>query len=260
MFACFVLGLTPLRLCLVLLLTFPLCACSGLGHRVREAASAAATDPWTWTPLGAAMVMAGTGNDERVSRWAKTENPLFGSREDALLASDQYRLAAVDSGWASVGVAALADGSASAVSTGTRGAAGGYAGVMTTRHLTGVLKETAQRERPHNGPTRDSFPSAHSSDAFAHATLARYHLNRMPLNALGRAGLKTATSAFAVATAWARVEGGVHYPSDVLFGAALANFTTRFFLEFAERRDPIHWRVRPETQGDGVVITIERPF
>ena len=29
-------------------------------------------------------------------------------------------------------------------------------------------------------------------------------------------------------TAWARVEAGEHYPSDVLFGMALGNFFARF--------------------------------
>ena len=32
----------------------------------------------------------------------------------------------------------------------------------------------------------------------------------------------------AAGTAWARVEGGVHYPSDNLFGAALGNFVATF--------------------------------
>jgi len=30
------------------------------------------------------------------------------------------------------------------------------------------------------------------------------------------------------ATAWARVEGGVHFPSDVLLGIGLANFFANF--------------------------------
>jgi membrane-associated phospholipid phosphatase len=32
-------------------------------------------------------------------------------------------------------------------------------------------------------------------------------------------------------TAWARVEAGAHYPSDVLFGMALGNFFARFATE-----------------------------
>ena len=40
--------------------------------------------------------------------------------------------------------------------------------------------------------------------------------------------LKTSFRLIAAGTAWARVEGGVHYPSDVLFGAALGNFVAVF--------------------------------
>ncbi len=40
--------------------------------------------------------------------------------------------------------------------------------------------------------------------------------------------LKTSFRALAWGTAWARVEGGRHYPSDVLFGAALGNFVAIF--------------------------------
>jgi len=32
-------------------------------------------------------------------------------------------------------------------------------------------------------------------------------------------------------TAWARVEAGAHYPSDVLVGVALGNFFAAFFTE-----------------------------
>ena len=37
--------------------------------------------------------------------------------------------------------------------------------------------------------------------------------------------------ASAIGCAWARVESGAHYPSDVLAGAALGNFTTLFIQE-----------------------------
>ena len=43
-----------------------------------------------------------------------------------------------------------------------------------------------------------------------------------------RITLKTTFTTFAAATAWSRVEGGKHYPSDVLFGAALGNFIAVF--------------------------------
>ena len=41
---------------------------------------------------------------------------------------------------------------------------------------------------------------------------------------------------------WARVEAGAHYPSDVLFGAALGNFTARL-LNDAFLDNPIDARI-----------------
>jgi membrane-associated phospholipid phosphatase len=227
---------------------------------MRAAALDAARDPWTWVPLGMAATVVATDSDERISHWAKTENPLFGSREQALAASDRFRLMTVNSAWAAVIVTPLTRPSNHWLSDAAGSAGGSYAGVMTTRHLTGLLKESVQRERPHDGPTRDSFPSAHASDAFAHSTLARHHLERMPLDNISRGGLQALTSTGAAATAWARVEAGVHYPADVLFGAALANFTTRFFLELTERKGGPRVRIRQEPEGDGVIIETETPF
>jgi membrane-associated phospholipid phosphatase len=43
-----------------------------------------------------------------------------------------------------------------------------------------------------------------------------------------RVTLKTSFRVIAAGTSWARVEGGKHYPSDVLFGAALGNFVAIF--------------------------------
>jgi membrane-associated phospholipid phosphatase len=42
-------------------------------------------------------------------------------------------------------------------------------------------------------------------------------------------GLRRGLTGLAAGTAWARVEGGVHFPSDVLAGAALGNFMGRLF-------------------------------
>lgn len=61
----------------------------------------------------------------------------------------------------------------------------------------------------------------------------------------------------AVITAWARVEGNVHYPSDVLVGAALGNFIGMFihdaFIGRAEDDIPIV-SVAPKRGGATLVI------
>jgi hypothetical protein len=244
---------------LVLLLLLNLAGCSGFTYRAREAASIAVRDPWTWGPLVGATAIGAVDGDERLSRWAKTETPVFGSRDGAQMASDHFRLYASSSAWATF-LAAPPQGNGNWLVEKGMDAGGNMVGLSFARNTTGVLKPTVHRERPHNGPEHDSFPSAHSTDAFAHASMGRYYADDLRVSAPLRTGIKWGMSTFAAATAWGRVEGGVHYPTDVLVGAAIANFTTRFFLEL-NAPGKATWRVRPRTGEDGgIIIDIETPL
>lgn len=64
-------------------------------------------------------------------------------------------------------------------------------------------------EKPGNNP---SFPSGHTSAAFAAATVMSYLMPERSKEFMG----------MAMQTAYARVYGGVHFPSDVAAGAKLA--------------------------------------
>lgn len=236
-----------------------LVACSNFSARSRHAAVTAARDPWTWGPVAGAAVIAATNNDERISQWAMSETPVFGSREAASAASDRFRGYASDSAWL-IFVAAPPQGNGSWFTEKGAYASGNLMGLAMARSTTGILKSAAARERPNGSPTHDSFPSSHSSDAFAHASLARYHANDQ-LNRPLREGVEWASNGFAFATAWGRVEGGFHYPTDVLMGAALANFTTRFFMKMAESNSKINWRVYTRTNEYGdVIVVVETPL
>jgi decaprenylphosphoryl-5-phosphoribose phosphatase len=90
--------------------------------------------------------------------------------------------------------------------------------VAGTFALNTTVKLIVRRPRPVLGdlppltstPTRLSFPSAHASTSFAGARVyARLGLPAAPLYAL------------AVSLACSRLYLGVHYPSDILAGAAL---------------------------------------
>ncbi len=187
---------------------------------MKRAALAAATDPNTWLPaLGAGLILA-TDRDQAWSDWARRERPVFGSAAAARRTSDallytSFGTALVSSLWAA------GDGAGStrlAVQVGA---------VAATATATQVIKVGVGRPRPDDSDTL-SFPSGHASAAFAGATLTRRNLTRLELRSTTRALLDAGAVSLATATAWARVEAGVHYPSDVLAGAALGNFVAAF--------------------------------
>lgn len=247
----------PVGLCLTVAM---LAACSSLGTRARHAATAAARDPWTWAPIAGAAVIAATNSDERLSHWAMKETPVFGSREAASDASDRYRRYASNSAWATFLVSPAQNEGNWFTEKGTY-TSGNLMGLAFARSATGVLKYATQRERPNGSPVHDSFPSSHSSDAFAHASLARYHTDDQHTFHPLREGMQWASDGFAFATAWGRVEGGFHYPTDVLIGAAVANFTTRFFMKLSASTAKSRWRVRTRVDEKGeMVIEIGKPL
>lgn len=87
--------------------------------------------------------------------------------------------------------------------------------LVRAQMLTGVvtlgLKVATQRTRP-DGSNQMSFPSGHSSATFATATVLERHF-----------GWKVGVPAFLFATyvAGSRVQENKHFPSDVIFGAAI---------------------------------------
>ena len=84
-------------------------------------------------------------------------------------------------------------------------------GTLLNAAYTQVLKTAVGRTRP-DGSDSKSFPSGHTSNAFAWATIVEHHY-----------GWKAGVPAYAMAAAIgaARVTGGKHYLSDVAAGATL---------------------------------------
>ncbi len=164
---------------------------------VRESAVRAAKSPYTWAPLaGAALLQIGDWDSE-LADWASENTPVFGSQQSARDASDTLK----DISAAAWLVTALAtpsgDSSREWLAAKSKGIAVGVTASLLTGGITSAVKNWSDRTRP-DGSNTDSFPSGHSSSASAYATLA------------------------------ARVEGGVHYPSDVLAGMALGHFVAAF--------------------------------
>jgi len=196
-------------------------------ERIGRAGRDALLSPATWVPLAGAGVFALGDLDERVSDWASEHHPLFGSQSGAADASNYL-----------VGVlGAEALGTALATPSGDtpgawalaklKGGAVEAGAVAATGALAGWLRDGSNRMRP-DGSDNESFPSGHTSLAFAFATLANRNLDSLDLLEDFRTPLQVGNTVLASGVAWARVEAHKHHPSDVLFGAALGHFLTAF--------------------------------
>lgn len=228
--------------------------------QVRAAAVKALRDPHTWVPAVGAVAMNVGGFDREVSRWAAEEHPLFGSTENARAASDAFRTAT----------------EATFISTALFTPSGDYLGEITTNKLKGIgaevlaaeaagmttmmLKGWSRRTRP-DGSDNASFPSAHSTSAFSYAALSRRNTEALNLNPTTKTFLNLAYTSMAAATAWGRVEGEAHYPSDVLAGAALGNFMANFFYNtFLDSDHETQIGIAIDPKRKGATLEVKIPF
>jgi membrane-associated phospholipid phosphatase len=113
----------------------------------------------------------------------------------------------------------------------------GYGSAITATETAGALKNLVGRDRPHPSPSSPSWPSQHATRAFAYSSSARAAFQSAGTHNLFSTSIVAMGEASAVGCAWARIESGAHYPSDVLAGAALGNFTTLFIQEAFDFHD-----------------------
>jgi membrane-associated phospholipid phosphatase len=194
---------------------------------IAQAAKRALLDVGTLAPAAGAIIFAASDLDDYVADWASEHTPLFGSLKGAQRASDALNI--------TLHLEALA--TALATPSGTepeewmyakgKGLGGELLALGATMGVTDLLKTTTDRTRPDQSNTR-SFPSGHASGAFAATTLANRNLAVLRLPTWAEQSLTVANLTLASGVAWARVEGGRHFPSDVLAGAAIGHFFSAF--------------------------------
>ena len=194
---------------------------------VRESAVRAAKSPYTWAPLaGAALLQVGDW-DRELADWASENTPVFGSQESARDASGFLKdLSAA--AWLGTAIAAPSgDSSGTWLTAKTKGIAVGASASLLTGGIASLVKDWSNRTRP-DGSNKNSFPSGHSSSASTFATLAARNLQSIDMSTNLRRTMEISFGVIVAGTAWARVEGNVHYPSDVLAGMALGHFVAAF--------------------------------
>ncbi len=196
----------------------------------QQAALNALYDPYTIVPLTGSVVFTLGDFDQQTSDWAQRKTPIFGSAQDALDASDRLRYT-VDTAASLMILAAPVNDDENWLYKKSIGFLNASVSHSITLNLTGVLKRETRRDRPNGSGSLDSFPSAHSSTAWNYASVGRRFNHESTYSDGIKQSLDIGMSLAAAGVSWARVEGGVHYPSDVLFGAALGNFFGLFVYD-----------------------------
>lgn len=196
-------------------------------ERVKQAAKNAVLDPVTWISAGGAAIFAIDDFDEKTSNWATEHTPVFGSESRAAdMGEDLVNV--IQAGTVATFVATPSGEEFPEWAWyKTKGGLLEFGALEAVSALTSFGKDTAGRTRP-DGEDDRSFPSADSSKAFASARLSNRNLDSINMASWMRTSLKAGNIVLASGTAWSRVEGNRHYPSDVLIGACLGNMVTIF--------------------------------
>ena len=191
--------------------------------KIPRAALNALLDPQTFVPAAGALAFGLSKWDKKVSHWATEHTPIFGSTKNA----ENDALYLEIPLYTEVFITALATPSGSDskdwVYSKLKGMAVEGAAEALVVGATSLLKDATGRTRP-NGNGNSSFPSGEASAAFSSVALSNRNLNSIEIPQELRIPLKVVNILLGTTVAWARVEAGVHFPSDVLAGAALGNF------------------------------------
>ena len=213
--------------------------------RIKESAAKAALSPETWVPVAASLALQVDNMDKRISDWASTRNPVFGSQENAQNWSNYLAYSSVGAYLITVVATPGGDDTSDWLTSKAKGLTVGVAAGLATAGSTSFLKTIANRARPNDSSTHthDSFPSGHASASSAFTNLARQNLESISLSPGERLFADIGLVGISAGTGWARIEAKKHYPSDVLVGYALGHFLSSFindaFLGLDNEKGPL---------------------
>ena len=133
---------------------------------------------------------------------------------------------------------------------------------LITGLYTSILKYSFGRHRPRTGNSStsfdgfstnknyNSFPSGHTSTAFAIATVVANQYEKIPY-------IKPISYGIAAMTGLSRINFEAHWASDVFFGAALGYFTAKTLLRLHNNKKGQHFTIYPraDSRGGGIVLS-----
>lgn len=180
----------------------------------------AGSHPGTWTPMLGAAVIVAAGWDHDISDWAAKEKPIYGSRNAAKNASD------VLCSYAHIGMIvtslAVPSNDEEWLFSISKRIVWEHVGVFAVTNLIDPIRRYTDRDRPHGG--KRSFPSWHATRTASYVGMANRNVSLAKFSTPFHYSAQFILTSISAGTAWAEVEAIEHYPTDVLFGAALGNF------------------------------------
>jgi len=134
---------------------------------------------------------------------------------------------------------------------------------LITGLYTTILKVSMGRHRPSAGASstsfdgfttdQKSFPSGHTSTAFAIATVIANKYEETPY-------IKPISYGIASLTGLSRINDEKHWASDVFFGAALGYFTSKTILKLHNNKKGQHFTIYPRVDSRGGGILLSKNF
>jgi hypothetical protein len=227
--------------------------------RVARAARDALLDPYTLVPLAGAGAFAIDDFDKKVSDWAVDHNPIFGTENRAADASATLKQVLGVEAYATAVATPSGDDPEEWLASKAKGVGVELAAVYATESATTWLKHETGRMRP-DGSNTGSMPSGHASTATSFMALSNRNLSHIDAVADVRPLLVAGNTLLDAGVGWARVEAGVHYPSDVLVGMALGNFLTVFIhdglMNLPKKESNVRFTVFPAERGVGFAAAL----
>jgi len=223
---------------------------------LKQSANEAVSDPNVWASLLAAAVLQVSDLDQEISDQLRQHNPLFGSSERANDRSNDFRSLTTA---AYVSTAILVPGPEEKWwSTKAKLLGSEWLALQATGSITSGLKSLTNRQRPNNLDDK-SFPSGHTSRATIEAQMANLNVNHLTVDTSTKRNLRWTFNGLAVMTGWARVEAGMHFPSDVLSSWALGSFMAHMAQSFIVP-DQSKFQIYSQPVSDGMLLQIVTRF
>jgi len=226
-------------------------------ERIKQANAKAIRDPNVWAPLVAAVALQYNDLDTQISDDLREDTPLFGSTEDALDASDDFR---DYTEYAYLSTALLTPGpddTGEWMGTKAKLIGAEWLTIEMTSRVSDTVKDATSRERP-NKYSKKSMPSGHMMAAGIQAQMTELNVNHMEISDTSKQVLNLTVNSFAVLTGWARVEGGMHYPSDIAVGWALSHYLGHIATAFINPDQNI--MIVPQVTEDSGAISLVLNF